>query len=230
MGTTFSLNLIFHIGLILDFTRGRLFSPCSPHDAASLRERAVMFYLLCCFLLLFVHGRFALEADVSNTGDASATQTTVSVGKMRSNADEAFSKGDVELALKLMAKVIELEPKNENNFYKRFRYYLRQQKYKEALADLTSASTIKPDFEAVLVQRAKLLLRMGRCDDAEQDYIKVRNVNPNNRDLNGGIGEAAACSKAIRDGELAYARKTTRCARKLIHKPSGTQKILLHCI
>lgn len=168
-----------------------------------------MFVYLFCFLLLFIHGGFAVEADVSNTGEATSqgSQAPTSVGKIRSSADEAFSKGDVESALKLMAKVIEIEPNNENNFYKRFRYYLRQQKYKEALADLTSASNLKPDFEAVLVQRSKLLLRMGRCDDAEQDYIKVQNLNPNNKDFPGGLGEAAACSQAMRDGELANTRK-----------------------
>jgi tetratricopeptide (TPR) repeat protein len=67
-----------------------------------------------------------------------------------------------------------MEPNNEQNYYKRFRVYLRQQKFKEALSDLTSALTIKPDFEAVLTQRAKLELRLGRCAEAEKDLIKLR--------------------------------------------------------
>lgn len=71
-------------------------------------------------------------------------------------------------------QVIELEPKNEINFYKRFRVYLRQQKLKEALADLNSALTINPAYEVVLVQRAKLQIRMGRCEEALNDYHKIK--------------------------------------------------------
>ena len=71
------------------------------------------------------------------------------------------------------SQVIELEPKNEINFYKRFRVYLRQQKLKEALADLNSALTINPEYEVVLVQRAKLQIRMGRCEEALNDYNRI---------------------------------------------------------
>lgn len=67
-----------------------------------------------------------------------------------------------------------MEPQNENNFYKRFRVYLRQQKLKEALADLNSALTINPSYEVVLVQRAKLQIRMGRCDEALGDFQHLK--------------------------------------------------------
>jgi hypothetical protein len=66
-----------------------------------------------------------------------------------------------------------MEPNNEQNFYKRFRVYLRQQKHKEALSDLTSALNIKPNFEQVLVQRGKLQIKMGRCSEAETDFVAL---------------------------------------------------------
>lgn len=71
-------------------------------------------------------------------------------------------------------KVIEMEPTNETNFYKRFRVLLRQQKFKEALADLNSALAIKPNYEQVLAQKGKLQTRMGRCQEAVADYTKLR--------------------------------------------------------
>lgn len=77
-------------------------------------------------------------------------------------------------------QVIELEPKNEINFYKRFRVYLRQQKLKEALADLNSALTINPEYEVVLVQRAKLQIRMGRCEEALNDYQRIKRFELSN--------------------------------------------------
>lgn len=67
-----------------------------------------------------------------------------------------------------------MEPANDTNFYKRFRVYLRQQKYKEALADLNSALLLKPENMQVLAQRCKLQVRMGRCSDAERDYSSLR--------------------------------------------------------
>ena len=73
-----------------------------------------------------------------------------SVGKLRSSAEQALSKGDVSEALKLWEQVIAIEP-NDSNFYKRFRVYLRQQKLKEALSDLNKALEINPKHENALV-------------------------------------------------------------------------------
>jgi tetratricopeptide (TPR) repeat protein len=70
-------------------------------------------------------------------------------------------------------QVIELEPQNEQNYYKRFRVYLRMQKNKEALQDLSSALAIKPAFEQALSQRAKLGLRMGRCTESVNDFREL---------------------------------------------------------
>ena len=43
----------------------------------------------------------------------------------------------------------------------------------EALADLNSALLINPAHEVVLGQRAKLQIRMGRCDEALADFQKL---------------------------------------------------------
>ena len=98
------------------------------------------------------------------------------VGKLRNAADVAFSNGDSTQALNLWKQVIELEPNNDSNYYKRFRVYLRQNKLKEALTDLTSALKIKPDNDQVLGQRAKLQIKMGSCDKAEQDFLKLKQL------------------------------------------------------
>jgi len=104
---------------------------------------------------------------------AEGTETLQSVGKIRSSADLAFSKGEIDQALKLWTEVIKLEPKNENNFYKRFRVYLRQQKYREALADLNSALHINENDVNVLTQKAKLQMKLGKCKDAEADFATL---------------------------------------------------------
>lgn len=99
-----------------------------------------------------------------------ATPQAQSVGKIRSAADVAFSKGDVEESAKLWQQVISLEPENEQNHYKLFRVHLRQKKHKEALHDLNECLKLKPNHVQSLSQRGKLLLKVGRCSEAEVDF------------------------------------------------------------
>lgn len=66
--------------------------------------------------------------------------------------------------------MIEAEPGNEVNYFKRFRLLLRKLRMKEALSDLSSALKIKPTYEAALVQRAKLYLKTGKCSEAAADF------------------------------------------------------------
>jgi tetratricopeptide (TPR) repeat protein len=104
----------------------------------------------------------------------SADPEVQSVGKLRSGAELAFSNGDTEQSIKLWEEVINLEPNNDSNYYKRFRVFLRQQKLKEALSDLNAALKLNPQNENALVQRSKLQTRMGRCDEAVHDYNLLR--------------------------------------------------------
>lgn len=110
----------------------------------------------------------ALTECIRADGDAQ------SIGKLRSSAELAFSKGESEQAIKLWEEVINLEPENDSNYYKRYRVYLRQQKLKEALADLNTALKLNPKNENVLAQRSKLQVRMGRCEDAVHDYNELK--------------------------------------------------------
>ena len=57
-------------------------------------------------------------------------------------------------------------------------------KYKEALSDLTSTLSIKPEDENALVQRSKLYLRMGYCEEAVKDFDSLSKVNPGHKSLN----------------------------------------------
>ena len=111
-----------------------------------------------------------LMALVVGSGDTE----TQSVGKVRSSAEMAFSKGDIDGSLKLWGQVIAMEPTNDGNFFKRFRVYLRQSKYKEAMSDLNSALNIKPTNEAALTQKGKLELRLGRCSEAYTSFTKLQ--------------------------------------------------------
>lgn len=129
--------------------------------------RSVRGLVLCCWIrsILF----FSKIAHLT-----AADNDAASVGKLRSAADTLFTSGQFDQAIEMWSKVISIEPANDSNFYKRFRVYLRQQKLKEALADLNSAIKLNPSNEGAIVQRAKLNLRLGKCEDSETDLIKLR--------------------------------------------------------
>jgi len=126
-----------------------------------------------------------------------------SVGKLRSSAELAFSQGEIEKAIQLWEKVISLEPRNEQNYYKRYRVYLRKQRLREALSDLNSALEIKPNDENFLSNRGKLNIKLGRCSNAALDFNDLARLYPNNKDLS-LRPNAIACASAMKEAENAF--------------------------
>jgi DnaJ homolog subfamily C member 3 len=135
-----------------------------------------------------------------------------SIGKMRSAADEMFTNGQYERAIDLLSKVISMEPENDANYYRRFRVFLRQQKLKEAVADLNAMLKINPQHENALSQRAKLNLRLGKCVDSEGDFVKLKKLNPANKELK-QLPTATACKNAVVQAEKAVAVNNWRAAK-----------------
>mmetsp|Transcript_36679 Transcript_36679/g.63651 ORF Transcript_36679/g.63651 Transcript_36679/m.63651 type:complete len:519 (+) Transcript_36679:63-1619(+) len=139
--------------------------------------------------------------------------TAKDAGKLRASAETAFASGESEQALLLFSKVIQIEPKNERNYYKRFRVYLSQRKYREAVSDLTAALEIKPSYKVALAQRAKLHRLMGRCEEAVADFTQLAKIDPNSKELGDGYEAAQLCAKAIKTAEEAARRRDWRVAK-----------------
>lgn len=59
--------------------------------------------------------------------------------------------------------MIELEPKNERNFYKRFRVFLSKRKYAEAIKDLSRALELKPKYKQVRARERACEVNYGLC-------------------------------------------------------------------
>eukprot|EP01035_Chromulina_nebulosa_P017709 gene17709-23301_t len=184
-----------------------MMSPAVEIDWNNMSEAIPAFLTLTIMPLTFsiTNGiLFGLLAAISfyiTTGQAYSDWQNY--GKIRANADVAFSNGDLDQSIKLWAKVIELEPNNESNYYKRFRVYLRQNKLKEALSDLNSAINIKPNFENAIIQRAKIHVKQGKCAEAVNDYTLLASVNPNSKDLN-NRKDAVTCSNLLKELDIHY--------------------------
>jgi DnaJ homolog subfamily C member 3 len=138
-------------------------------------QRVLVLCLYSC--LLYWCGTLLVSVAATTpttTNTAEHSNEALSVGKLRAAADLQFSTGDFDQSIQSWGKVIQIEPNNESNYYKRFRVFLRQQKLKEALADLTATLQLNPKHEQALVQRAKLNLRLGKCGEAESDLLNLK--------------------------------------------------------
>ncbi len=65
------------------------------------------------------------------------------------------------------------DPSNYMSYYKRATVFLALSRSRPALADLDKVLQLKADFLQAKVQRANVLLKMGRLDEA---HIDVENV------------------------------------------------------
>jgi len=160
---TSSHQLPFWIDLQFAVVLGIVWSVLLNRLVANMLHQGIVQCLLKLAVLLACKGLIYADSDAHS-----------SVGKLRSGAELAFSNGNTDESLKLWEEVIALEPENDSNYYKRFRVFLRQQKLKEALSDLNSALKYNPSNENALVQRSKLQIRMGRCDEAVHDFAALK--------------------------------------------------------
>ena len=140
-----------------------------------------------------------------------------SVGKLRASADEAHSKGDFDGALRLLSQVVHLEPGNERNFYKRYRVYLRRAQYREALSDLDAALRVQPSYAVARAQRAKLLLMLGRCDLAANDYEAVALDEIETAKKKGAAAESSAATQAAH-------QKSIKCSTHVVTALAAAKK------
>eukprot|EP00903_Cladosiphon_okamuranus_P006463 g6323.t1 len=151
------------------------------------------------------HGAVA-GSKAEDRGAKEQATSAPSASALRSSAELAVSKGEHEKAIRLFSQVIELEPKNERNFYKRFRVFLSKRKYAEAIKDLSRALELKPKYKQALAQRAKLLRMMGQCEEAAKDYAALEVIDPKHVDLETLYPLAKTCAEHLADGAAAEAK------------------------
>ncbi|KAI9909181.1 hypothetical protein PsorP6_015074 [Peronosclerospora sorghi] len=132
--------------------------------------------------------------------------TVDSIAKVRVAADNAFAGGDMTTAISLLSKLIELEPQNERNYYKRFRVYLSERKYSHALSDLTSSLQVNPNYKQGIFQRGKLLMMLGQCAEAVQDFQHLVELYPQDAAGTEQLVKSRECAAYIDQAEHAQSR------------------------
>lgn len=95
------------------------------------------------------------------------------VSSLIASADALLQSGDKQSALDHFAAAIKKDPTNYLTLFKRGATYLSLGRSTAASADFDAVLEIKPDFEAALLQRARLKSKAGDWTAAAEDYQKA---------------------------------------------------------
>jgi len=134
----------------------------------------------------------------SHVAEASE-QKDVSAGKLRSLGEVALSERKYPEAASYYKQAIQVEPQNAMNYYKLFSVHKRMRSLSDALADITTAVELddkgKVDWR---IQKAKLLVNLGRCDEAAAEYAEARKsaqTAKHAKETGEGVSEASDCAE-----------------------------------
>jgi len=95
------------------------------------------------------------------------------VSSLLASADALLQSGDKQSALDHFAAAIKKDPTNYLTLFKRGATYLSLGRSTAASADFDAVLSIRPDFEAALLQRARLKSKVGDWTAATADYQKA---------------------------------------------------------
>ena len=154
-------------------------------------------------------GRGAGGTHQQQTGQTGGQQKTP--GKLRSLGEVALSERRYEEAARYYQQAIDLEPDVAANHYKLFKVRNRQRKLGEALRDLTRALELDDANVEYRKQKARLLVSLGQCDMAVQDYAALQAQAAQSSggsvavDWDEAQREALQCSREVDAAQRAYA-------------------------
>ena len=161
-------------------------------------------------ILLFV------STDPSCFVRAAEKQPSQSAGKLRSLGEQALSERRFDEAVSYYSQAIEVEPSNAANYYKLFRVHSRMRNYVSALKDITNACEVDPKQAEYTFQKAKLLVNLGRCDDAVEQYKLISKMDRNGlkqEELSSGNADAQECDAKVKAAQQAFSKQDYREAK-----------------
>ncbi|CAJ0906783.1 8995_t:CDS:2 [Entrophospora sp. SA101] len=103
-----------------------------------------------------------------------------SAEEVKTEANNHYSSGNYEEAIKLYGHAIELDPEKATYYLNRAAAYLMLKKPKEALCDCKNVLVKDPTSLKALLRSAKCNLQIGNLTEAERIYIYVMQLDPTN--------------------------------------------------
>lgn len=150
-----------------------------------------------------------VAAAADSSSSSSSEQPKLSPGKLRSLGEEAMSQRRFDEAVSYYSRAIEYEPNNAANYYKLFRVHSRMRKFASALADITNACRVDPTRTEYRSTKAKLLVSLGMCSEAAEEYTVIFRDGEDGVDTDGKMArdgaEALKCVSELETATGAYA-------------------------
>lgn len=137
---------------------------------------------------------------------AADAEQKLSPGKLRSLGEEALSERRFDDAASYYSKAIEYEPDNAANYYKLFRVHSRMRNFVSALKDITKACQVDPKHVEYRSQKAKLLVSLGLCDEAVEEYNMLSGTDGEEKLAQASL-LARTCADELKQATEAYANK-----------------------
>ena len=142
------------------------------------------------------------DRDGSASGDGSAGVMTA--GKHRSLGEVALSERRFDDAMSHYREAIKMEPGVAANHYKLYRVHNRMRRLSDALTDLTNALEIEPNGVDYRKQRALILVNLGQCDRAVEDYKELKRLGADDAKWKDAETEAVRCAAEVGAAMKAY--------------------------
>eukprot|EP00585_Thalassiosira_rotula_P003280 CAMPEP_0196138036 /NCGR_PEP_ID=MMETSP0910-20130528/5822_1 /TAXON_ID=49265 /ORGANISM="Thalassiosira rotula, Strain GSO102" /LENGTH=531 /DNA_ID=CAMNT_0041398591 /DNA_START=208 /DNA_END=1803 /DNA_ORIENTATION=+ len=149
---------------------------------------------------------FIRPSDASDTTD----EKVLSAGKLRSLGEVALSERKFPEAESYYRQAIAVEPDNAINYYKLYSVHKRMRSLSDALDDITKAVELNGEKADWRIQKAKILVNLGRCEEALVEYglaHKSAKGEKQEKQAVDGAGEAGECAKMIVMANEAYQKE-----------------------
>lgn len=140
-------------------------------------------YLLACVLSLACSTVFATE---------NVAQTLLAEG------DAYFTGGQINQALNSFDAAIRADPGNYLSYFKRATAYLSLGRNNAAVEDFSTILNLKPDFDHVLVHRARIYLKEGILQWAIQDLENYTSKHNGDKEATKMLGDAKTAESALK--------------------------------
>ncbi|XP_048350956.1 dnaJ homolog subfamily C member 3 isoform X2 [Sphaerodactylus townsendi] len=118
------------------------------------------------------------------------------VEKQLEMGKKLLAAGQLADALSHFHAALEGDPDNYFAYYRRATVYLAMGKSKAAIRDLSKVVELKQDFTMARLQRGQLLLKQGKFDEAGEDFRRVLQSNPSDKE------ETDARSQLLKSDEM----------------------------
>eukprot|EP01088_Endostelium_zonatum_P011197 TRINITY_DN250_c0_g1_i1.p1 TRINITY_DN250_c0_g1~~TRINITY_DN250_c0_g1_i1.p1 ORF type:complete len:261 (+),score=67.79 TRINITY_DN250_c0_g1_i1:106-888(+) len=108
----------------------------------------------------------------------------------KDKGNKFFSAKNYNDAISWYSKAIQLDPTDSAFYSNRAAAYMAVNKYEEALKDSESCIKAKPDWVKGHYRKGLALMSLNRHGEAVRAFEKGLEVDPNNADIKGKVGEA----------------------------------------